>query len=268
MDLGGELVKNAWASDLDIAVTEMFLVTAETVRIENQQTLTIRFDTEDVSVETQDIGSDKLVEAFAPDYGANNPGNVLFVDSPCVRRWEKLTARQGAHSTQLFDDFCSTPMSGSPGSLGCPGGSPPYGVPEAVYVIDLEVEAGATLIAGVTSVPVKEVNIYYTGVLTGVENIVDRAGLPYVPVRLTPTAYGDFNGDGEGNDDPAVPGNDTYRFNQAFCTCAEFDARYDPLVDWNCDGFIDNTDRDQYNANWKNPAGLTTGPCSPGFCGT
>ncbi len=266
VDIGGELVRGGWAADLEIGVDEQFLVATELVRVENGQTFTTPFDSENVTIVVEGTGPLKTVESIGPDYEGYNEREVLFADSPCVRRWEKLLVQSGTFA-HAVDDICNTPISGHVDSLSCPAGPPPGGVPEAMYVIDLEVEGGATLMAGINVEPVADVNIYYTGAVTGEGNIVDGAGQPYVPIRLTPTLYGDFNGDGDG-DEPDEPGSDTRRFNAAFCSCLEFDARYDPLVDWNCDGFIDDADRDQYNATWKDPAGLTTDPCNPGFCGT
>ncbi len=113
-------------------------------------------------------------------------------------------------------------------------------IPEALYVKDLEVATGTTLDAD-------NLGIYYTGTLTNNGTIENGSA-----IELTPTTYGDFNGDG---DEPA----DVDRFNDAFPSEID-DDEYDPLVDWDCDGDADCDDRSQYILNW-NPTGIEDDNC-------
>ncbi len=249
IELGGELVSGGTGATLDIVYDDPFLVSTETVRVENGMTIITQFDTEGVTLKP--IVGDDPTEVFGPDYDGHNGSSVLFTDSPCVRRWAEVTYDDSSAVDRILDDYyCSTPISGSATDL-CPGGPPTGGVPEALYVIDLTVDSGATL-------DTNGYNVYYTGTLTN-NGTIESVGSSYTPVKLTPRLYGDFNSDGDG-DEPDQAGSDTRRFNDAFCTCIG-DTDYDILVDWNCDGRIDDDDRDQYNTNWGDPTALTTATC-------
>lgn len=136
---------------------------------------------------------------------------------------------------------------------------------DGVYTIDLTVDADARLHVGLEASTAPQFNIYYTGKLTNNGTIVrwdegTSAWVNYTPVLLSVTTYGDFDGDSVSNDSA-----DVTRFNDHWCSCAQGstpDADYDPLVDWNCDGAIDDTDRDQFEDNWPNATGVTTATCS------
>jgi len=152
----------------------------------------------------------------------------------------------GSEVVRLIDLYASTPISGA---RELSGSSP---LAEALYVIDLEVESGAVLEAGNT----EDINIYYTGTLTNNGNIYKSDGTTaYTPIELTPTLYGNFDADQAGGNDT----DDVNRFNAAFPSKVG-DEEYDPLVDWNCDGFIDCLDRGQYIANWS-PTGIEDNSC-------
>ncbi len=252
LDFGGELIKIGYADTLAMNVTNFFVIASRLVRIDNNETVTIDFDAENVVVTLGPV-NDSFLEATGPDYFAleDAASEVLFTDSPCVRRWEKLVVKPGRR--EIVDDLCTTPISGTP-SVYC--NPHPAGVHDALYVKDLVVESGATLVAGWSwgddHFPYR---IYYTGTVSGEGSIETPAGDPYTPILLTPALYGDFLGDGQ------VDQYDIDRFNLAFCKCIGA-TYYDIRVDWNCDGRIDDLDRDQFNSNWDNPAGVTTDPCS------
>ena len=102
-------------------------------------------------------------------------------------------------------------------------------VGEAMYVDgDVTIEGGALF-------DVNSLRLYYTGTLTG---FVPAPG----PIKAVITLYGDFDGDGNGNDL-----DDINRF------CASFgplSISYDPLVDSDCDGDVDCRDLRRYDSNW------------------
>jgi hypothetical protein len=117
-------------------------------------------------------------------------------------------------------------------------------VPEALYVIDLEVTSG-------TDLQVNGLNVYYTGTVTNNGTIKD-GGSAYSPIELVATLYGDFDADmaSGGGGDP----DDYGRFNDAFPSEIG-DAEYDHLVDFDCDGYIDCTDRAQFLTNYPEASG-------------
>lgn len=189
------------------------------------------------------------LEVFCPDYDLSTDG-PLFVDSPCVRRWNKVTAADNPNNSDgvvLRDAFSSTPISG--GTTASPGSGLQ---PEALYAKDLVVNSGAILRVS-PGVGTPNLNIYYTGTVTNNGSILDLNGNAYTPIKLIPTMYGDFDADGEGNET-----SDVNRFNAAFPSTIN-DPEYDMLVDFDCDGDIDCDDRTQYVNNWD-PAGIENCP--------
>lgn len=245
--IGGTLVSSGITRALAMDTDRGVVITSKLVRIVESQPVIIDFDTEAVTVKllTPCCGPPFYdgLEVFGPDYAGDNPDNVLFTDSPCTRRWKKVIAG-GAGRTVLDNNFTSTPITCT---TSCTGGK----LPEALYVKDLEVETDLTL-------QVNGLNVYYTGTLTNNGFIKDGTET-YEPIQLTPTTYGDFDGNGEGNETPDVD-----RFNAHFPSeIGDPDPNkdpYDPLVDWNCDGFIDCLDRQRYIDNW-NPTGIEDDNC-------
>lgn len=200
---------------------------------------TIDFDVEDVSLVLGSASHAPALEAFGPDYGLST-NDALFTDSPCVRRWEQATFDTSAAEATLKNVFASAPITCT--GTSCTGDE----IPEAVYLKNL-------VVTGSNGLDVSGLNLYYTGLLSASGPIKDGAG-SYTPIKLTPTTYGDFDADGDGDETA-----DVTRFNDAFPSELG-DAEYDHLVDWNCDGAIDCDDRAQYITNW-NPSGIEDNGC-------
>lgn len=237
-------------STLEIDFSGSLQFATKTVRVIAGQTVLTEFDSEGVNVIAREHVPDPTnLETFCPDYDLA-AGGPLFVDSPGVRRWNRVTV---AHDPQTLDGVVlqdansSTPISGATMAF------PPSGLlPEALYTKDLVVDVGAVLKVG-EDPNGSDLNIYYTGSVTNNGSILDKDGNAYTPIQLKPTLYGDFDADGEGNELA-----DVTRFNDAFPSDSG-DPEYDALVDWDCDGDIDCDDRTQYVTNW-NPTGLEACP--------
>lgn len=231
------------------------------------------FDAEGVTIKHKEGPCSNLpgnVEAVGPDYdgywyldSSQFPPvqrRVLFTDSPCVRRWAKLKIENSTESNScstLVNTHSNTPISG------------PYGgqylsfMSEAVYVIDVEVESGAVLRTGTPDADAVNLNIYYTGsarVGGSYGSVVCKDGTTNcgpAPIHLTPTRYGNFDGDSTTGSDQ----DDIDFFEDAYCTtigenngeaCGGENqpaCKYNPLVDWNCDGKINCLDR-QFMLNY------------------
>ncbi len=179
-----------------------------------------------------------ILEVFGPDCERCNPDEVLFVDSPCVRRWQTVTVESPQAAT-LWNQKTSTPITCAGSS--CLGDE----IPEALYATDLVVTSGSTL-------DTDNLNVYYTGKFTNDGTVLGGGSV----TKLVPTLYGDFNGNGDGDEIP-----DVARFNFAFCSCIG-DVNCDILVDWNWDGGGADSDRAKVNINWDSPPMITSGPCS------
>lgn len=181
------------------------------------------------------------VTAYCSSTGNCNQGNVLFTDSIAVRRWKKFQVDDD--SVGLIDSFSNSPIAESPCVLS-----------DALYAIDITIADGANLSNGGK-------NVYYTGALqantSGYGSITGSGSV----IQLTPTLYGDFDGDSNGNESA-----DTDRFNSAWCREADDGSDlYDPLVDYNSDGLINCHDRNRFLTNW--PSATINGPsCSLNNC--
>ncbi len=238
-DFGGSVVANGWGAGLHITFDDGMFVSAELVRIVNGDTVTIDFDAEQISLTA--IDSDNPLEAFGPDYagyfmldGDQDPIYVLFTDSPCTRRWKKVTYVQELVDVRILDDwYCSTPISDG-GVFWCPHAPLSGGVPEAVYVIDMQINSGATLNN-------QGINIYYTGTFTNNGVLIGAGSV----IKLTPTVYGDFNAQST----PGADLGDVDFFNDAFPSDIG-DAEYNALVDADCDGDVDCDDRAAFISNF------------------
>ncbi len=233
IEIGGTLVNSTGSASLDMD-SEMGLIVRSKI-VNSANDTGISFDTEGVSVTLASTTSSPNLEVFGPDFDADNGGKVLFTDSPTTRRWADLTV-DSTSDVNLQNDFTSTLITCT--SSSCTGSE----VPEALYVKDLTVVSGTVL-------KTNDLNIYYTGTLTpnppASGSILDGSASDYVPVKLTATRYGNFNGTRVAGTDSA----DVTRFNDAYCTSLG-DADYDHLVDWNDDGLINCVDRSQFMGNW------------------
>ncbi len=226
-ELGGALVASGARAELDVTFDDSLLVSAELVRIVNNETVIIDFDAEKVTLNAVD--SDNPLDPFGPDYAGyfmldddDDPIHVLFTDSPCARRWKKVAYPANEDTRILQNYYCSTPISVG-GLISCPHAPSSGGVPEALYVVDLQIDSGATL-------DNEGINIYYTGTYTN-NGTLDGAGSV---IQLTPTVYGDFNAQSMFGADM----DDVDFFNDAFPSDIG-DTEYNPLVDADCDGDVD-----------------------------
>ncbi len=263
----GELIYGtSISSSLGITVgtatsnTHVFNAATQLVWIDgNSVTQTNRFDADDVTISMCESGT---FEPLGPDYSHSeneadwNEDDVLFTDSPCVRPWEKVVIRAhtgGGGSVLLIDLYISTPISG-----GIDNGQIRE-MPDALYVIDLQVDSGAEfqVNADQSGGGAEDLrNVYYTGTLTNNGSIKDFTST-YTPIQLTSMTYGDFDGDKDGSGDS----DDETRFNDHFpsdvndldaCGGAMQPDCYDALVDADCDGDVDCDDRTSMLDNWPN----------------
>lgn len=192
-----------------------------------------------------------FMDTFAPDYkrGAGsvdfNPHNVVFSDAICTPRWGEVQTVFGDTngSVEVANFYKNTPIADIPGQVS--GGE----LPEALYTDDLTVASGTTFVNN-------GFNIYHTGAYT-LNGSMSGSGLV---IQLEVTPYGDFGGDQVAND-----AGDVTRFNNAFPSCVSgvgcSTAGWDPLVDWNCDGYINCADRAQFLVNWPSATGLDNDSC-------
>ncbi len=104
--LGGTLVKGGWGANLKMEIEKGLVVSSKLVTTTDPP---IDFDAEGVSLTLASTAFAPDLEVFGPDYEGGNPGNVLFTDSPCVRRWQALTVDAVLTAT-LENGFASTPI--------------------------------------------------------------------------------------------------------------------------------------------------------------